>query len=178
MLSRRHCSSRSSSILQRDWRDRFLHLPSPCVRDFGGHAGRAGDHSEAPHPYRGDRRRRPDRRANLAGASLGIIIVQLTAVVYATYTTDSWIALSSVDSGTLTATALIATTVNIRPYGVVFGQLSILTARRSKLATTRSHASWRKRPPQTSSSTFLSRIRVSAGLAVAVDRLPRVGVLH
>lgn len=64
--------------------------------------------------------------ANPAGANpLGIVIVLLAAVAYATYTTGSRIALSSVDSGTLTATVLIVTTVSMLPYGVISGQLSI-----------------------------------------------------
>lgn len=66
--------------------------------------------------------------ANPTGADpLGIVFVLLAAVAYATYTTGSRMALSSVDSGTLTATALIATTVSMLPYGVVSGELSIPT---------------------------------------------------
>jgi drug/metabolite transporter (DMT)-like permease len=66
--------------------------------------------------------------ANTAGASpLGIVVVLLAAVAYATYTTGSRMALSSVDSELLTATAMVATTVSMLPYGVAVGGLSIPT---------------------------------------------------
>lgn len=55
----------------------------------------------------------------------GIVLVLLAAIAYAIYTTGSRMALYSVDSQILTATALIATTVSMLPYGVVSGELSI-----------------------------------------------------
>ena len=55
----------------------------------------------------------------------GIVLVLLAAVAYAIYTTGIRATLSSVDAGTLTATALIATTLSILPYGVLTGGLSV-----------------------------------------------------
>ena len=64
--------------------------------------------------------------ANPTGADLfGIVLVLLAAVAYAIYTTGIRTTLSSVDAGTLTATALLATTLSILPYGVLTGGLSV-----------------------------------------------------
>lgn len=63
-----------------------------------------------------------------AGANpIGIVLVLLAAIAYATYTTGSRAALSTVEPGTLTANAMIATTVSMIPYGVMAGGLSIPT---------------------------------------------------
>ena len=64
--------------------------------------------------------------ANPTGTDLfGIGLVLLAAVAYAIYTTGIRATLSSVDAGALTATALIATTLSILPYGVLTGGLSV-----------------------------------------------------
>lgn len=63
---------------------------------------------------------------NPTGANpVGIILLLLAAVAYATYTTGIRATLSSVGSGTLTATALIGTTLSMVPYGVISGGLSV-----------------------------------------------------
>ena len=56
---------------------------------------------------------------------IGFVLLLLSAIAYATYMTGIRAALSSVDSETLTATALIATTLSMVPFGMMSGGLSI-----------------------------------------------------
>lgn len=56
---------------------------------------------------------------------VGIGLVLLAAVGYATYTTGSRVALATVNSAQLTATAMVATTISMLPIGLFTGHLRI-----------------------------------------------------
>lgn len=58
---------------------------------------------------------------------VGIGLVLLAAIGYGAYTTASRATLTTVDSATLTANAMVATTVSMLPFGVLSGNLSIPT---------------------------------------------------
>lgn len=56
--------------------------------------------------------------------TFGIGLVLVASVGYATYTTGSRVALASVDSEALVATVLLASTVSMIPFGLLFGGLT------------------------------------------------------
>lgn len=61
-----------------------------------------------------------------SGANVvGIILVLLAAIGYATYTTGSRVALATVGSAQLTATAMIATTISMLLLGALTGHLGV-----------------------------------------------------
>lgn len=56
---------------------------------------------------------------------IGVALVLFAAIAYATYTTGSRVALSTLDTAQLTATAMIATTISMIPLGFLTGQLTV-----------------------------------------------------
>lgn len=64
--------------------------------------------------------------ANPTGANpVGIGLVLMAAIGYATYTTASRATLTTLDSAKLIANAMVATMVSMVPFGVLFGHLSV-----------------------------------------------------
>lgn len=57
--------------------------------------------------------------------ALGVVLVLVSSIGYAVYTTGSRAALRSVDSASFVAVALVATTLSMIPFGLLFGGLSI-----------------------------------------------------